>query len=87
MEIEINRQIVEADRKYVDDIDAMVLYTLHAHYGWGKKRLRRFYEVFNAEHDQLVRHYEMPDDYPWLCKEQLKHIGVDVEEWNRKSEV
>lgn len=28
MNIEINRQIVEADRKYTNDIDAMVLYTL-----------------------------------------------------------
>ena len=29
MEMEINRQIAEADRRYADDIDAMVLYTLH----------------------------------------------------------
>lgn len=29
MDMEINRQIVEADRRYADDIDAMVLYTLH----------------------------------------------------------
>lgn len=28
MDMEINRQIVEADRRYADDIDAMVLYTL-----------------------------------------------------------
>lgn len=26
MDMEINRQIVEADRRYADDIDAMVLY-------------------------------------------------------------
>lgn len=26
MEMEINRQIIEADRRYTDDIDAMVLY-------------------------------------------------------------
>lgn len=31
MDMEINRQIVEADRRYADDIDAMVLYTLHVH--------------------------------------------------------
>ena len=44
MEMEINRQIVETDRRYADDIDAMVLYTLHVHLGLGKKRLREFYE-------------------------------------------
>ena len=27
MDMEINRQIVEADRRYADDIDAMVLFT------------------------------------------------------------
>lgn len=27
MEMEINRQIIEADKRYTDDIDAMVLYT------------------------------------------------------------
>lgn len=47
MNIEINRQIVEADRKYTNDIDAMVLYTLHVHLGFGKKRLRRFGKRFS----------------------------------------
>lgn len=84
MDMEINRQIVEADRRYADDIDAMVLYTLHVHLGFGPKRLRRFYEAFAAEHDRLIQHYEMPDDYTWLCKAKLKEIGVDVEAWNRE---
>ena len=42
MNIEINRQIAEKDRQYAEDIDAMVLYTLMAHYGWKKKRLKKF---------------------------------------------
>ena len=69
MDMEINRQIVEADRRYADDIDAMVLYTLHVHLGFGKKRLRKFYDAFSAEHDRLIWYYQMPDDYTWLCKE------------------
>lgn len=73
MDMEINRQIVEADRRYADDIDAMVLYTLHVHLGFGKKRLRKFYDAFSAEHDRLIQYYQMPDDYTWLCKEMLKH--------------
>jgi hypothetical protein len=84
MEMEINRQIIEADKRYTDDIDAMVLYTLSVHLGFGPKRLRKFYEAFTAEHDRLVQHYEMPEEYPWLCKEMLKKIGVDVEQWNRE---
>lgn len=33
---------------------------------------------------KLIKHYEMPDDYVWLCKEKLKEIGVDVEAWNKE---
>lgn len=84
MEIEINRQIIEADKRYTDDIDAMVLYTLNIHLGFGEKRLRRFYEALSAEHDRLIQHYEMPDEYAWLAKEHLKKIGVDVEQWNKE---
>ena len=84
MDMEINRQIVEADRRYADDIDAMVLYTLHVHLGFGKKRLRKFYDALSAEHDRLIQYYQMPDDYTWLCKEMLKRIGVDVEAWNKE---
>jgi hypothetical protein len=84
MDIEINRQIVEADRQYTDNIDAMVLYTLRVHLGFGPKRLRRFWEAFSAEHDRLIRYYEMLDDYAWLCKTKLKEAGVDVEAWNRE---
>lgn len=42
MQAEINRQLIEADREYATDYDAMVLYTLHTHLGFGKKRLRKF---------------------------------------------
>lgn len=62
----------------------MVLYTLHVHLGFGKKRLRKFYDAFSAEHDRLIQYYQMPDDYTWLCKEMLKRIGVDVEAWNKE---
>ena len=84
MDMEINRQIVEADRRYADDIDAMVLYTLQDKIGLGKNRMKKFYNAFSDEHDSLIQYYQMPDDYTWLCKEMLKRIGVDVEAWNHE---
>lgn len=84
MDMEINRQLMEAYKRYADDIDAMVLYTLRVHLGFGKTRLRKFYDAFSAEHDRLIQYYQMPDDYTWLCKEMLKRIGVDVEAWNKE---
>lgn len=79
---EIMKRIVELDTQHSNDVDAMILYTLHVHFGFGKKRLREFYDALSTEHQQLIKHYEMPDDVPWLCKQKLKDIGVDVEEWN-----
>ena len=79
MDMEINCQIVEADRRYADDIDAMVLYTLHVHLGFGKKRLRKFYDAFSAEHVSYCAAYcikPMPllklqsaDAYKFICIE------------------
>ena len=37
MKAEISRQIVEMNDKYAIDIDAMILYTLHERFGFGKK--------------------------------------------------
>ena len=86
MEMEINRQIVESDRKYRDDVDIMMLYALRVHLGFGKKRLRRFYEAFSKVHEMLIAHYEMPEeDGTWLADRELKKIGVDVAAWNKES--
>lgn len=82
MELEINRQIAESERQYASDLDTLVLYALHVHLGFGKKRLRRFYEAFTVEHNKLIEHYEMPDDNVWLADMKLKQIGVDVTAWS-----
>lgn len=78
---EINRQILEKDTRYTNDIDACVLYVLHVHLGFGRKRLRRFWEAFRVEHDKLRNHYEISDT-AYLAQDQLKRIGVDVAAWN-----
>lgn len=88
LQLEINRQIIEADRKYMNDVDAMVLYFLFKHLGFKKKRLRRAWEQFTVIHDDLVRHYELPTtDNAWLADVELKRIGVDVAAWNAEKGV
>lgn len=83
---EINRQIAEANEKNMANIDAVVLYTLHAHYGWGKKRLRKFWEAFSAENRDLCEWYNMtaPQDNVYLAHRKLQEIGVDVREWYKE---
>ena len=86
MEIEINRQILEADRQYQDDIDAAVLWVLHQHLGFGAKRLRNFYEAFIKVHDELRAHYKCADDEEAMriIHKKLQQIGVDVAAWNKQ---
>ena len=88
MSIEINRQILEADEKYKTDIDAMVLYTLMVHYGWKKKRLKKFWDAFLSEHKSLREFYQMsePGDNAWLAHHKLKEIGVDISQWYKEEE-
>lgn len=88
IDIEIGKQLLAADEQYRNDLDAAVLYTLAVHYGFGAKRLRAFYDAVSAEHDRMMKRYEMPnEDYVWLCKEKLKEIGVDVDAWNAERAV
>ena len=87
MNLEIQRQLAEYSRKHANEIDAIILWQLHAQYGFGEKRLRRFYDRFKAEYFDLIKRYEMDeDDNIWLNTYKLKEIGVDIESWNRDGE-
>ena len=74
--------------RYKEDIDAMILYVLMKHYGWKKKRLRKFWEAFITEHTALREFYAMddPGDNEWLAHRKLKEIGVDIHQWYKEDE-
>ena len=82
--------LTAAERKAMDkeiqrQLDAMILWVLHAQLGLGPTRLRRFYDQFEKELDALLERYEMgEDDRLWLCAYMLKQIGVDIEKWDRE---
>ena len=88
MNLEINRQLMERDEKYKEDIDAMVLYALMVHKGWKKKRLHNFWKAFIRIHKELREYYLMdePGDNEWLAHRKLKQIGVDIHEWYKEDE-
>lgn len=86
MEKEIRRQILEWDEKHSIDIDSSVLWVLHEGFGFGHKRLKRFWDLFIKLHKELRDYYQMdPEDNGWICKEKLKRMGVDVEEWYKNN--
>ena len=83
MRAEINRQLLKMDEQYSADMDAMILYTLMAHYGWKKKRLKKFWKAFLSEHAKLRAFYQMEerDDGVWLVHKMLGEIGINIKEW------
>lgn len=83
---EARQAILEADDKYLSDLDAIILWSVHVVFGAGERRLRRFWLRFGEEHERLHKRYELGDgveDYAWICREHLKAIGVDIEAWQK----
>ena len=80
MEIEIRKQIGENLNTMSSDLISIVLWQLHEQLGFGKRRLLRFYKSFAPSLGALVDYYDLPDnDQGFICKHQLKAIGVDVD--------
>ena len=86
MDLEIQRQLAEYDRKHLVEIDAMILWVLHEQFGFGAKRLKQYYDSFRASTNALIERYQMDiGDDVWLCTQMLKRIGVDVEQWHKET--
>ena len=86
MRMEIQRQIVESNRTHEIELDALVLWVLHEQFGFGSKRLKRFYDAFVSVFEELNERYltDTKDEGLRLCTYKLKEIGVDVEAWHNK---
>lgn len=87
MDMEIRRQLDEYNQKNADEIDAVILWHLHEEFGFGKKRLTRFYETFSKRMKSLSDYYVM-DMYrmPWFYQQKLKQYGIDISELNKRKE-
>lgn len=86
MDDTIKKKSIEVSRMLGNNMDASALWALHKTFGFGKKRLRRFYDAFIEERKVLERHYEMDGEADYLCRTKLKEIGVDIEAWNDEFE-
>ncbi len=58
IDMAIQSQFAEYDRKHALEIDAMILWQLHEQLGFGVKRLKRFYDNFVPAMDELISRYE-----------------------------
>lgn len=88
MEAEAERMAKEAidemNRQNEKEIDAMILYILHTEFGFGEKRLKRFYDRFSLGLKELGERYQMNsfDDKIWLCQRKLQEEGIDISKWS-----
>lgn len=82
MEIEIKRQLAEWDRGHEIEMVATTLWVLMTRFGFGEKRLKRFFDGYDEAIRELIDYYQLADeDAPWLCTQKLKDKGIDIEKW------
>ena len=80
---EVNRQTARNVQSLSQNLSAMVLWCLHEHLGFGKKRLMRFQKDFLPLIQELQEYYltENAQETEFALKYRLKHeCGVNVEE-------
>lgn len=83
------REVVIKDQeKLAMESDSVALWVLHKRFGFGKQRLREFWDTFFEELKLLKEHYltESREDDGYFCRVGLKAIGVDIEEWYKEKE-
>ena len=85
LDMEARRALAEHTRKHELEIEAIVIRQLRRQTGWGETRLKRFYADFSTSLMKLCDYYEMDEvEAPWLCTEELKKEGFNIEEWHRE---
>lgn len=78
---EVNRQCVEYEKAHEAELVCRSLWILHTVFGFGAKRLTRFFKAYHKEVAELVNHYELdPSDDCWLCMKKLHDAGFSFEE-------
>ena len=79
MDIEIENQIAEYDRKHLDEVAACVLWTLHETNGFGPKRLKEFYDIFIANYIVMINGYGLgKSNNLWDYTNKLSDYGFDI---------
>lgn len=77
---DIAKQFMLLLDKYNYDAACQILHILHFEFGWGEKRLQRFASCLTQMQKEQKERYELDDeDTPWICAEQLRKSGIDIQ--------
>ena len=79
----IEEEIAEKRLEFLKAVDAMVLYSLHKNFGFGKKRLTDYFKVFINEYNRFVDNYSIEGN--WVAGYKLKEeVGLDIDELHKE---
>ena len=80
---EVNKQTADNVRNLSRNLQALTLWAVHKHLGFGKKRLLRFQQAFIPLIEELQDFYmaENASDTEFYAAYKLKHeVGIDLDE-------
>ena len=88
---EIRRQLEYHAENSALCFDACVLLALNQAEGWGKRRLRKFWEAYEKVERDMMEYFQTAPmstasgrfDSEFYAVETLKRIGVDVPHWRK----
>lgn len=78
----IEKEILDYQDKFYVENTAAILWTLHITFGFGEKRLKKFWDAYFQTHDDVVKHYQLDNlGEAMVYQELLKRMGIDIEQW------
>lgn len=83
---EINRQCAEKAKDMYKNIDCVFLWSVAEEFGCKGKKLLKLYKRVKETNQKLINYYEM-NDTNFICRENLKLIGFDIDELERTGEI
>ena len=82
IKVEVRKEVEACFERKCIDMDAMILWNLHKQFGFGKDRLRRYFDGYVKEIRALQ---ELYGEYAWQkMRDELLRIGVDIEAWEKE---
>lgn len=82
IKLEVIKEWERQNEEGYTEIDTLILWILHVKFGFGKIRLRRYFETYLHEAIEMQGRYG--DSYVYKMQSELKKIGVDVVEWEKE---
>lgn len=78
----LNEETLKTFKKQAQDVDTIMLFTLHEVYGFGKERLTKFAKQLVDIHQYCDNRYEDWDIFK--MKMELKKIGLNMDELGKQ---